>query len=404
MTAIAIAGGIYREFCDEPFWAQVYGSGGRAAAALSGMSRGVSLHAYASESVREAAEVLAATYNFKISLKRVGTSPEFAYSHALATPSIRPERSSLVAATPLQVSGSAVLRFGFLEGDARVDGDRVVYDPQSPVQPHRFDANGSVAKKLAMVVNRAEGRALTREREPSEIIRALRRLHHADVAVLKMGADGLMVGDAAGIRRLPAFQTSSVFPIGSGDVFSAMFAYYWAAERRAPQYAATRASLAAAHYCQTASLPIDMPAAIYAKYPAAPLLRKKRKPLVYLAGPFFDMAQRWLIFEARSTLLAAGFRVFSPLHDVGRGAASDVAPADLLGLRRADAVYAIVDGLDSGTLFEIGYAVARGTPVVAFSQRETTEPLKMLHGSDFVVESDFATSVYKLVWLTMKQR
>ena len=42
--------------------------------------------------------------------------------------------------------------------------------------------------------------------------------------------------------------------------------------------------------------------------------------------------------------------VFSPVHDVGPGPASEVAPVDIEQLRECDVVFAILDGLDSGTL------------------------------------------------------
>jgi nucleoside 2-deoxyribosyltransferase len=79
--------------------------------------------------------------------------------------------------------------------------------------------------------------------------------------------------------------------------------------------------------------------------------------------------------------------------------ADDVVPQDLQALDKADAVFAVVDGLDSGTLFEIGYARAKSIPVVAFVQNETPEDLKMLQGSDCIICSDFSTAVYTLNWL-----
>ena len=90
--------------------------------------------------------------------------------------------------------------------------------------------------------------------------------------------------------------------------------------------------------------------------------------------------------------------VFSPYHDVGEGEAEDVVPKDIEALDVCDCVFAIVDGLDSGTLFEIGYAVAKGKKVVVYVENETEGTLKMLKGTGCEIESDFTTAVYKTIW------
>jgi hypothetical protein len=89
--------------------------------------------------------------------------------------------------------------------------------------------------------------------------------------------------------------------------------------------------------------------------PLRRLPRNKQKQ-VYLAGPFFNLPQRWMIEEFRESLVEAGVRVFSPLHAVGRGGADQVYDADMKGLRKSGVVLACVDGLDPGTIYEVGYA------------------------------------------------
>ena len=71
-----------------------------------------------------------------------------------------------------------------------------------------------------------------------------------------------------------------------------------------------------------------------------------------------------------------GFKTFLPQRDVGkldeliakRGkrAYRMIYEQDLQGLEQADVVAAILDGpdVDSGTAFEIGYACAKGKPVI----------------------------------------
>jgi nucleoside 2-deoxyribosyltransferase len=87
--------------------------------------------------------------------------------------------------------------------------------------------------------------------------------------------------------------------------------------------------------------------------------------MVYLAGPFFSLAERWLVETSRAVLAGLGASVFSPLHDVGVGG-DEVAAPDLDGLRRADAVFALLDGWDPGTVYEVGWAHREDLPVVGF--------------------------------------
>ena len=78
------------------------------------------------------------------------------------------------------------------------------------------------------------------------------------------------------------------------------------------------------------------------------------------------MSQLWLVEEARTALQNAGFKVFSPYHDVGIDDADEVVPKDIQGIEDADVMLALCDGLDAGTLFEIGYAVKKGLPSRCF--------------------------------------
>ncbi len=71
-------------------------------------------------------------------------------------------------------------------------------------------------------------------------------------------------------------------------------------------------------------------------------------------------------------------------------------------LSRADVVLALCDGLDSGTLFEVGFAVKAGISVVAFHQNKAPEALKMLEGSGCFVTGDFTTAVYHAQWKALR--
>jgi nucleoside 2-deoxyribosyltransferase len=122
------------------------------------------------------------------------------------------------------------------------------------------------------------------------------------------------------------------------------------------------------------------------------------KGQIYLAGPFFTFSERWLVNEIYNTLKGFGLNVFSPFHDVGHGKAKDVVQQDLDGLDKSDIVFAIIDGLDPGTLFEVGYAISENKKVIAFVQKEGEESLKMLEGTDCSIERDLTTALYKIYW------
>jgi nucleoside 2-deoxyribosyltransferase len=303
----------------------------------------------------------------------------------------------------ISIQADVILRFGFIEGQAIIKGGKVVYDPQSPNAPERFDANGSTAESLAIVCNRREALRLTHELEVTKAVRVLHDDHRADVVVVKCGADGAIVSDKKQFVSVSALETERVWPIGSGDVFAAWFAYSWGNQRLEAVEAATHASRAAAFYCETRTLPVPPPDELIKTFqrravPIAASNESSPRPKVYLAGPFFTMMQRWLIEESRTALRDIGFDVFSPFHDVGFGTAKEVAPADLRAIDSSNIVFAILEGLDSGTLFEIGYARAKRIPVVGFAQAVVEESLKMLSGTDCLICDDFVTAIYRTVW------
>ena len=215
-----------------------------------------------------------------------------------------------------------------------------------------------------------------------------------------MGPLGALVYDKGSISRVSAYRTNRVWKIGSGDTFVAHFALAWMEEGLSPHEAAVRASKATAYYCDTQGHPSQK---LFAGYTATPLEPSERyrngfRPQVYLAGPFFTLAQLWMITEARNALTDLGLRVFSPYHDVGLGSADDVVQKDLQAIHDCDLTFAIGDGLDSGTVYEIGYARALNKPVVVYVENESTQDKKMMEGSDCRISNDYVSAIYQTVW------
>ncbi|MEM2907645.1 MAG: nucleoside 2-deoxyribosyltransferase [Candidatus Hadarchaeales archaeon] len=97
---------------------------------------------------------------------------------------------------------------------------------------------------------------------------------------------------------------------------------------------------------------------------------------VFIAGPLFSQAEREFNLKVDEHLRRHGFETFLPQRDVGkldellrkkgRRAYREIFERDLAGVKQADVVVAILDGadVDSGTAFEVGYAFAKGKPVI----------------------------------------
>ena len=390
-----IVGGVYAERCLEPFWDDVYGSAGRAAAAISAAVPDIKLVTYRSPDLADGVDNLAAVYGLSISGNESPRGIAFDYMHSLADPRITPRPDAIVKQDDLVVADDVVLRFGMLEGTARVKARRAVYDPQSAFDPRPFHENGSSADEIALILNRLEGSRLTGERDPQRIMDALIGSGAAAVVVLKLGGHGALVATKNSRTPIPAYRSDTVWKIGSGDVYSAAFTLFWAVEGRHPDEAADLASRAVAQYSGTRALPIPS---------AEELLSLDAKPVtpgqgrIYIAAPFFNIGELWVVEEVRQRLLDMGVAVFSPLHDVGRGPGNEVAHKDLEGLDACDAVLAVLNGGDTGTIFEIGYAVARSKPVVALAQNVRPEDLKMPEGTGCRIAEDLVTAIYQAVW------
>ena len=397
---ITIVGGVYRERCMRPAWDDIYGSAGRAATAIARFGGRAELHACADSDTQVVVEARAAAEGFTLNLTTSQAGVTFEYIHGLATPDIRRGDH---ASSQLQVTAEKVLRFGMIDGTAVVNAEYAVFDPQNAEGPESFSANGSTAKHLALVLNRHEANLLlpgSNGLPPEEIATALAKLENAEVVVIKMGPLGALVYDNGTISSVPPYRTECVWKIGSGDTFAAHFALGWLDNGLSAHEAASIASVATAFYCETQGFPDKT---LFARFQPKALRPSERyrngyAPKVYLAGPFFTLAELWMVGQARRDLIDMGLDVFSPYHDVGLGTAEDVVEKDLEGVRDCDVLFAIGDGLDSGTIYEIGYARALNKPVVFYAENESDQDKKMMEGSDCRVTNDYVSAVYQMVW------
>jgi len=107
---------------------------------------------------------------------------------------------------------------------------------------------------------------------------------------------------------------------------------------------------------------------------------------LFLSGPFFNDDEVGRLDRVKSALEAMGYEVYSTYHrnsriDLGSARERDTRFRLLCDeIRKCDGLFAILDGRDAGTLWEMGYAFAAGKPVIAFCERDPFFSL-MIDGS-----------------------
>lgn len=393
-----VVGGTYREICKEPALDNLYGSGLRAAFSVSRGCDRLELVSVVDNADRGEVEALASLFGFTVKLHERAYPIQFYYELPIGTPRILAPHPLSLTSERVASSGEAVLSFGMLEVASDIEADRLVLDPQG-LRPLAEQVKWS-ADHVAIVGNRSEilrmvpnNEGLTLEQCAKEV----RERFEADVVVVKCGALGSLVVDPAEVSRVGVFPTSKVNPLGSGDVFSAVFAYYWAERRHSALEAARLASRATAAWVSSEPFQVlndrgeivslDVGDEIYGESAS-----------VYIAAPFFTIAERWLVDLCRTALLDLGANVFSPFHDVGWGPPELVVPSDLAGLRQADSVLALLDGHDSGTMYEVGHAAALGIPIVGLASDRRSCDITMIAGSGAWVCDEPSSAIYNAIW------
>lgn len=396
---ITIVGGTYNEVCLEPPFRETLGSGLRACKVMLSLEPDLHLnyHTFLQKELSSYLHSFIDVYNnFKPSYTQIDQNILFYYDYPLSYPHIFPRMDTInVNDNFLDVKGENILVYGFIEGNSKVDGNMVVYDPQSP-NPKSFHEYGSSAKKLTIVLNWNEAKALSKFDSHKDIVSYFFDKEKADVLILKRGAKGADIYNRNGNEiNVPVYKTDSVWSIGSGDVFVAIYSYYWF--KGIDEFeAAKKASYATAEYCNSRSYEFEN---FENNIDIKPLvINKEPSGQVYIAGPFFTFAQRWLIDRIRRDLKEMGLVVFSPLHDVGYGDQNEVALKDVQAIDKSKLIFAVLDGLDSGTIFETGYAASKGIPIIGFVQNESSDSLTMLNYADCELVNDLTTAIYKAYW------
>ncbi|MGZ8287096.1 MAG: PfkB family carbohydrate kinase [Allosphingosinicella sp.] len=232
---------------------QLLGSGGRAALALSSFRSDLVLHTFQPVDYWEDLEANFRPYGIDCHPAPSSARIEFSYLFPLA----RPVRSpTLITERPhIAVTGDNILCFGCVEGEVLVKAERAVVDPQGAPTWH-FRGDGGQAERLALVLNVSEAKARTGAHEIEAAALALLSDEAAEVVVIKLGPNGAHVFEKGGAAHwVPAYSSAANYTIGSGDIFSAIFAHLWFAGRD-PAAAADGASQHVAAYVESAALPL----------------------------------------------------------------------------------------------------------------------------------------------------
>ncbi len=372
-----VAGGIYIEHNVDPSSVVILGSGGRAALALKGVVDDVSLHAFYPAAHSDDVFASFESYGVAVKLRPSESAIHFSYLHSLAKPRVAP--IPLPECGIAEVEGDLVLRFGCLEGSFRVKARRAVYDPQSGTRPDPFHANGSEADQLAVLLNAEELRALSGCRDVTNGAASVFASHKPAVVVVKAGADGAFVFARDGsFVRVPAFAAKAIYKVGSGDIFSAAFAFFWGRQDMDPAEAARRASLATANYVETRVLPLsEQPSA---RSPIITNAARIRNAVIVVATD--TASQRWLQHEVRESLTSLGLVVVA-------AETPSVNPSVL---------FVVAAGLGASTVEQVLRRRRSGSSVVVYSEGADPAVLKTFSASGCTIERDFVTALYRTAW------
>lgn len=373
-----IVGGLYRELCEIPTWDATMGSGARAAFAVAKLAQSTEFTTYASALDQTTLSTLKA-HGIKVTVADRPNPIVFAYFHPLSSPHIEPARNTIIRNPPIKVIDEAVLRFGFIEGEAIVTAKRAVYDPQTWRTPQCFKDNGSSAVELALVMNELEIQKSTGIRNITDAAEHLVRSAEAQVVVVKQGPYGATVFDAKeGRSHVPAYRSGKIFKIGSGDVFSAIFAHYWAEMKIPAVKAADLASRSVSIYCETQAMGFESPALASRR-----AILAHRGASVRLEAPIKGIGQRYVLEEARHALCELDVKVVCPT--LGEMISGETSNATL-----------VVDGdLPSDSIKRISEDIAKGRAVVLLKEHGCPSPFESLPA---LTTSDFVTSIYLTAW------
>lgn len=127
-------------------------------------------------------------------------------------------------------------------------------------------------------------------------------LNKAVAIVVKRGVKGCFVLDKNGSKfSIPSYFSNKVTKIGTGDIFSAIFAFYWGVKKEHPSLAAELASKHVACFCESGGVELD-----YQKIEKLiPINFESFKPVTIFANQT-GLGKRYILEEAKYLFLQFG--------------------------------------------------------------------------------------------------
>lgn len=319
----------------------------------------------------------------------------FKYCFSLDQPAIFPNFLNISKTEDLNVQAESIIAYGMLESDFKISGKKIVYDPQTSIKPNKFSDIGD-AEELVYIVNMKEAQSLASSNNVTDIKSFFFNNEKATAFIIKNGPYGATLYYNNKEIKIPSYVTKNVNKIGSGDIFTASFGFYWMEKGLSFEDSALNASKSTAYYCDKKVF-IDvskLSAFEYVEFNAHEITMKQ----VYLASPFFAISELILIDKIRSAFLEFGVKVFSPFHDIGLGDDSTIAKKDLEGIEKSDIIFCVFDNLDSGTLVESGYSLAKGKKLIGYHRTCDESKLLMLRPGDLKIFDNLTTAIYQTIW------
>lgn len=393
---ISVIGGTYREIDYDEISEEIYGSGFRGVNFLIENDCEVDFFTIGNNDIKSYLKESQKVYsNLKINLFPCKDLITFHYSFSLDNPNIYPNISNISKNNLINVTAENIIAFGMLESDFEINGEKVVYDPQTSIKPNKFSDFGK-AKDLVYIVNKNEAISIANSDDINLIKDCFFKIEKVIAFIIKDGPFGATLYFEENEFTIPSYITNNVFKIGSGDIFTASFAYYWMQKKLSIEESAKNASKSTALYCDIKAY-IDVNQFNNFKYKEFNLKSLFNKQ-VYLASPFFAISELVLVDKIRTVFLSFGLKVFSPFHDVGIGNSELIAKKDIEGINESDIVFCLFDNYDTGTLIESGYSLSKGKKIIGYHRTCEDEKLMMLKCADIQFYNHLTTAIYKTLW------
>jgi hypothetical protein len=393
---ISIIGGTYREINYDDNSIDIFGSGFRCAKYLLENNCDVNFHTSGNDEVINYLQENKKVYQ---KLKFTNCYSEelitFKYSYALDEPSIFPNILKIKKTDIINIEDSNIICYGMLETDFKVKGKKVIYDPQTSYKPIKFKDIGQ-ACDLIYIVNQNEAESISSSNNLIDIKKYFFQEEKVSAFIIKNGPFGATLYYKDVEFQIHSFISKNVNKIGSGDIFTSSFGYYWMVKDLSLEDCAIFASRSTALYCDK-KVYVDsenLSEFIYPIFTCKELSNKQ----VYLASPFFSIAELILVDKIRNSLLNFGVKVFSPFHDIGFGDDVTIAQKDIDGINNSDIIFCVFDNLDSGTLIESGYSLAKNKKIIGYHRTSDDNKLLMLKPSNIKMFNNLTTAIYHTIW------